>query len=86
MVRKINKKKIRKNKKKKNKDTKLSPHERVALEVLNNSRRELSTSEVAKYGNMSWSTAKKSLNKLYRKRRFLHTKKKGKARMWFIEK
>jgi len=67
------------------KSNKLTPHERVTWEILKNSRRELSTSEIANFGNMSWSTTKKSLNKLYNKRKTLHTKKKGNSRMWYLK-
>jgi len=68
------------------KDSKrLTPHERVAWEVLKNSGRKLSTSEVASYGNMSWLTAKRTLNKLYRKRKTLHQKTEGRAKKWFIK-
>ena len=68
-----------------NKRKKLTPHERVVLSILKNSHRELSTREIAKYGNMSWVTAKKSLKKLYNARKTVHTKKKGRARLWFIK-
>jgi len=66
------------------KSERLTPHERVAWEVLKNSDRKLSTSEVANYGNMSWLTAKRILNKLYRKRKTLHQQTEGRAKKWFI--
>jgi hypothetical protein len=66
-------------------DKSLTPHERVAWEVMKNAGRKLSTNEVANFGNMSWLTAKKTLNKLYRKRRTLHKKTEGRAKIWFIK-
>jgi response regulator of citrate/malate metabolism len=62
----------------------LSPYERAINDVLRNARRPLSTREVAEYGNMSWLTAKKYLERLNRKRKTVHTKKKGKSRLWYL--
>ena len=68
-----------------NKKRKLTPHERVILDVMKNSRRPLSTREIAEYGNMSWLTAKKNIERLYRNRKSMHTKKKGNARLWYLK-
>jgi response regulator of citrate/malate metabolism len=64
----------------------LNPYERTANEVLKNAHRKLSTNEVAQYGEMSWQTAKKHLNNLSRKRKSIHTEKKGKTKLWFFKK
>ena len=63
----------------------LNPYERTILDILKNARRPLSTREIAEYGGMSWLTAKNYLKKLYNKRKNLHTKKKGKIRLWYIK-
>lgn len=60
----------------------LNPFERTILDVLKRSKRNLSTREVAKFSGMSWSTANKYLNRLYRKRKTLKTKKEGNKRTW----
>jgi len=70
---------LRKNKRR------LNPYERTILDILRNARRPLSTREIAEYGGMSWLTAKRYLERLYRQRKTLHTKKKGKTRLWYIE-
>jgi len=62
----------------------LSPYERVILDILKNSHRPLSTREIAAFGNMSWLTAKKTVDRLYRNRRDIHTEKRGKAQLWFL--
>jgi hypothetical protein len=64
---------------------KLSPYERAINDVLRNARRPLSTREVAEYGDMSWLTAKKYLNRLNTKRRTVHSKKKGRTRLWYLK-
>ena len=63
----------------------LSPYERAINDVLRNARRPLSTREIADYGDMSWSTAKKYLQRLNRKRKTVHTKKQGKSRLWYLK-
>lgn len=64
---------------------KLNPFERAAFDVLKNARRPLSTNEVAYFADMSWSTAKKHLGRLYKKRNSVHTKKKGQSRLWYFK-
>ena len=64
---------------------KLKPYERIAHDVLKNAHRKLSTNEVAEHANMSWSTAKKNLKELRKKRRGVHSEKKGKSILWFIK-
>ena len=63
----------------------LNPYERAINDVLKNARRPLSTREVSQFGDMSWMTAKKYLNSLNRKRKSVHTKKKGTSRMWYLD-
>ena len=63
----------------------LKPLERAAQDVLRNARRPLTTNEVANFSGMSWQSAKKHLKGLHRKRRGVHTEKKGKARLWFVK-
>ena len=65
---------------------KLKPLERLARDVLKNAKRPLSTNEVADFSGMSWQSAKKHLNGLNRKRKSVHTEKRGRARFWFIKK
>ena len=72
-------------KKKKKKKTVLNPYERTIIDVLRNARRPLSTSEVAEYSGMSWMTAKNYLERLYRRRKDIHTRKKGKSKIWYIK-
>jgi predicted transcriptional regulator len=62
----------------------LNPYERVVLDILRNSRRPLSTRELAAFGNMSWLTAKKTVERLYRNRGDIHTEKRGNAQLWFL--
>lgn len=62
----------------------LNPYERVVLDILKNSRRPLSTRELAAYGNMSWLTAKKTVERLYRNRGDIHKEKRGNAQLWFL--
>lgn len=71
---------------KKKKIPKLKPLERAAQDVLKNARRPLTTNEVANFSGMSWQSAKKHLHGLNRKRKSIGTKKKGRARFWFIDK
>lgn len=65
--------------------SKLPPVERVTCQVLENARRPLTTHEVSKYGNMSWSTAKRRLESLKKRNIGIQSKNKGRAKMWFIE-
>lgn len=62
----------------------LNPYERVVLDILRNSRRPLSTRELAVYGNMSWLTAKKAVERLYRSHGDIHKEKRGNAQLWFL--
>ena len=55
-------------------------------EILINARRPLSTLEIAKYGNISWLTAKRHLDKLLEDVHFIKTYKNGKINMWTLEK
>jgi len=63
----------------------LLPYERAAQDIIKHARRPLSTNEIAEFGDMSWATAKKHLFSLHKKRKTIHTKKKGKSRLWFIK-
>ncbi|KYK23281.1 hypothetical protein AYK24_10725 [Thermoplasmatales archaeon SG8-52-4] len=65
---------------------KLKPLERAAQDVLKNARRPLTTNEVANFSGMSWQSARKHLKGLHRKRKSVHTEKRGTARFWFIKK
>jgi len=65
--------------------TKLKPVDRVACEVLIDARRPLTTNEVAEYGNMSWLTAKKHLEKLSQMDIGINRDRKRRADFWFIE-
>lgn len=64
--------------------SKLPPHERVACQILENARRPLTTHEVSKYGNMSWSTAKRRLEALKKRNIGIQSKIKGRSKLWFI--
>lgn len=65
----------------------LPPYQRLACEILQNARRPLTTNEVADFGNMSWLTVKKHLERLEKKNIGIHSKQKGKGKtkLWFIE-
>ena len=63
----------------------LRPLERLTCEILENARRPLSTNEVADYTNMSWSTAKKHLENLSKRDIGVHSHKRGRTDLWFIE-
>lgn len=82
---KANKKRKFKKKKKEYKIKPLKPLERVALDVLKNAKRGLSTNEVSNFSGMSWATSKKHLKGLEKKRKTVHSKKKGKLTRWSIK-
>ena len=54
-------------------------------EILINARRPLSTLEIAKYGNISWLTAKKHLNELLKTVQNIKTYKNGRTHIWVID-
>jgi len=59
--------------------------DRLACEVLIDARRPLTTNEVAGYGNMSWLTAKKHLEKLSQKDIGIYRNRKGRTDFWSVE-
>lgn len=63
----------------------LSPHQRVACDIMEQARRPLTTNEIAEFGNMSWATANKHLKILEKKRIGVKHKKIGKKTEWFIK-
>jgi DNA-binding IclR family transcriptional regulator len=61
--------------------TNLNSKEKKVLNVLNAAGRPLNTNQVAERSDMSWTTAKKYLKRLYGKK-YLRKKSKGKATYW----
>lgn len=76
------KKKNKKPLRKKKKIPDLKPQERLALDVLKNARRGLSTNEVSQYSGMAWSTTKKALLGLRKKRKSIQMEQEGRAMMY----
>lgn len=63
----------------------LPPHKRVICQILENARRPLTAYEVANYGNMGWSTAKKHLEELSEKGIGICSRTKSRIKLYFIE-
>jgi predicted transcriptional regulator len=63
--------------------SKLKPNERAVLDALVWAHRKLSTRQVAKVANMSWSTAHYNLQKLH-KRKYVRHQKIGNKTVWWI--
>jgi hypothetical protein len=59
--------------------------DRLTCDILSNARRSLSTNEVAEYGNMSWLTAKKHLEKLSQMGIGINRDRKGRTDFWSVE-
>jgi Mn-dependent DtxR family transcriptional regulator len=59
----------------------LDPYDRVILETLYRTRRELNTNEIAKEMSVQWITAKRHLDKL-RRLRYVKPKENGDVTYW----
>ena len=63
----------------------MKPYDRLIIDILVDARRPLSTLEISKYGNFSWTTAKKHLNNLLVSVKYIKTYKNGNINMWKID-